>query len=147
MWNRVGLQLQTELEVLLAEQKVSYYGQPVAIIVAETEELALRIAKLVKVTYKNVSSNPPVLTIDEAKKDARRIFTLDKSIKPKGKGTNVTKVIKGIYEIEAQYHYYMEPMTAVVAPIDNTLEVYSSTHWIDITQVAIADCLNIKESE
>lgn len=133
--------------MLLANPKISFYGQPVAIVVASTEAQAVQVAKKVKVTYKNVSSLPPLLTINEAKKDSRRIKTADEAIKPKGKGQNVTKIIKGVYELEAQYHYYTEPITAVVIPEDSRLVVYTGTHWLDISQIAIADCLNIKESE
>lgn len=118
-----------------------------AIVVAETQTLVTDVAKKVKVTYKNVGATEPVLTIDDAKKDSKRVQPGDFTITPKGRGANVNKVVKGKYEIEAQYHYYMEPMTAVVVPVDDALDVYSATQWLDLTQIAIADCLSMKESE
>lgn len=143
---RVGYQLETEDEEIIATD-IKYCGQPIAILVAKTEELAARAAKKVEVTYKNVSSAAPVLTIDQAKKDSKRNQAYPDAISPKGKGDNVTKVIKGTYEIEAQYHYYMEPITCVVVPVDDKLEVFDSTQWMDLTQIAIAQCLNEKESK
>ncbi|KAG7302262.1 hypothetical protein JYU34_013757 [Plutella xylostella] len=145
-FTKPGFQLLTENEEILAT-KIKYYGQPIAIIVAKTAELAQREAKKVKVTYKNVSTEDPVLTIEQAKKDSKRVFPSDAAIVPVGRGTNVQKVVKGVFELEAQYHYYLEPVTCVVIPVDNGLEVYDSTQWIDLTQISIAQCLKMNESE
>ncbi|KAI5646277.1 molybdopterin-binding domain of aldehyde dehydrogenase domain-containing protein [Phthorimaea operculella] len=146
----VGLQLIVEEEELLATTDIKFYGQPVAIVVAESEALAKSVAKKVNVIYKNTSTKPPVLSIDEAKKESTRYepSTADDTIiKPKGKGDNTTKVIKGTYQVEAQYHYYLEPITSVVVPVDKGLEVYDSSQWLDLTQTAIAKCLGISESQ
>ncbi|KAJ8719483.1 hypothetical protein PYW08_011658 [Mythimna loreyi] len=141
-----GIQLQTDEEEILAT-KIKFHGQPIAIVVAKTEKLAEKVAKMVKVTYKNVGTAAPVLTIDDAKKDSKRFVPGTPSIEPDGKGDNVTKVIKGVFEMEAQYHYYLEPITCVVVPVDEMLEVYDSSQWMDLTQITIARCLGIKESE
>ncbi|XP_068630719.1 uncharacterized protein [Battus philenor] len=142
-----GIQLQTEDEEILASSDIKFYGQPVAIVVAKTEELAERAARKVKVTYKNVPKTPPVLTIDDAMKDPNRYLAGDSGIVPKRKGDNVKKIIKGVYEIGAQYHYYMEPISCVIVPVDKGLEVYDATQWMDLSQIVIAKCLNMKESE
>ncbi|XP_059062078.1 uncharacterized protein LOC131854909 [Achroia grisella] len=144
---RPGIQLETENEEILVSSNVKYYGQPLAIVVAVSQELAANAAKQVKVTYKNISFEVPVTTIDKAKKDSKRYMPSDVSIEPKGRGNNVTNIVKGIYEIETQYHYYMEPITCVVVPVDDGLEVYESTQWMDLSQIAIAQCLDIKESQ
>ncbi|XP_050550159.1 uncharacterized protein LOC118267487 [Spodoptera frugiperda] len=141
-----GLPLQTEDEEIIADE-VKFYGQPIAILVAETEKLAETLAKKVKVTYKNVSSAPPVLTIDDAKKDSKRYVGGGPSIERVTRGNKTTKIIKGIYNIEAQYPYYIEPITCVVVPVDDKLEVFDSTQWMDLTQNAIARSLGIKESD
>ncbi|KAJ8720100.1 hypothetical protein PYW07_012143 [Mythimna separata] len=141
-----GLPTEIEDEEILAD-KVKYYGQPVAIVVAETEKLAERVAKMVKVTYKNVSTAAPILTIDDAKKDSRRYVGGGPTIEPKGRGNRVAKVIKGVYDMEAQYPYYIEPITCVVIPVDDKLEVYDSTQWMDLTQCAIARSLNISQND
>lgn len=109
--------------------------------------MAARVAKQVKVTYKNVSTAAPVLTIDEAKKDSKRYVASEFTLEPETKGNNVTKVIKGVYDVEAQYPYFIEPITCVVVPVDNMLEVYDSTQWMDLTQAAVARSLGISESE
>ncbi|CAH2090196.1 unnamed protein product [Euphydryas editha] len=141
-----GFQLESEDEVILADKNIQYYGQPVAIVVATDQELAISASYQVKVTYKNVKNVPPVLTINQAKQDAARIMT-GPTIEPKGRGTNVKKVIKGVYEIGAQYHYYLEPLSCVSIPLDKGIEVYDATQWIDLTQTAVARCLNMPESD
>lgn len=142
-----GLPLITAEEELLASNKILFYGQPVAIVVANNRFLAESMAKQVKVTYKNVSTAAPVLTIDQAKKDSSRYKPSDVAIKPVSRGVDVTKVIKGVFELGGQYHYYIEPLSTVVMPVDNRLEVYDTTQWVDLTQTAIAQTCGIRESE
>lgn len=67
----------------------------------------------------------------------------DKTLEPVDKGTDVQAVIKGKIKFETQYHYSMEPQTCVVVPTEDGMEIYSSTQWLDITNVAVARCLNI----
>nr|XP_034832568.1 indole-3-acetaldehyde oxidase-like [Maniola hyperantus] len=140
-----GIQLETENEEILVE-KVKHYGQPVAIVVAISQDLAINAAKIVKVTYKNVRNTPPILTINQAKKFSDRIKS-GPTIEPKGRGSNVKKIIKGVFEAKSQYPYYMEPLTCVAVPVDKGLEVYDATQWMDLTQIAVARCLNMSESD
>ncbi|CAG9788121.1 unnamed protein product [Diatraea saccharalis] len=145
-FTKPGIQLQMEDEEILATD-IKFCGQPVAIVVATTEELAAKVAKQLEITYKDVRGTPPVLTIDQAKKDSKRYSPYSDGIEPKSKGNNVKKIIKGVYQIDAQYHYYMEPITSVVVPVDERFEVYDSCQWMDLTQIAVAQCLGIKESD
>lgn len=134
-----------EIEEVVSSGKILFYGQPVAILVAETERLAKLMAEKVKVTYKNVSTNPPILSIREAIKSpsAKDRIVLNQEVKAKSKGTNVKKVIKGSFDIYSQYHYTMETQTCVCVPIEDGLDVYPATQWMDLCNVAIADALNI----
>lgn len=55
--------------------------------------------------------------------------------------------VQGRFEIGSQYHYTMEPHTTMCIPAeDGGIDVYSSTQWVDFTQVAIASSLNIPEN-
>ncbi|CAH2267495.1 jg22583 [Pararge aegeria aegeria] len=141
-----GIQLQTENEEILADQNIKYYGQPVAIVVAKSQDLAIQAAKKVKVTYKNLVNTPPILTINQAKKFSDRIMS-GPTIEPKGRGQNVKKIIKGVFELKAQYHYYMEPLSCVTIPIDRGVEVFDTSQWMDLTQIAVAQCLGMTESD
>nr|XP_034833059.1 xanthine dehydrogenase/oxidase-like [Maniola hyperantus] len=140
-----GIQLETEDEEILADKNIKFYGQPVAIVVAVSQDLAINAAKKVKVTYKNVPNTRPVLTINQAKKISDRIISGD-TIEPKGRGNDVKKVLKGVLDAKGQYLYYMEPLSCVVIPVDTGLEVYDTTQWMDITQIAVARCLSMPQS-
>lgn len=59
-------------------------------------------------------------------------------------GGNIKKVIRGVFEIGSQYHYTMETHSCVCIPAENDMDVYSSTQWMDLIQVSIANCLDIK---
>lgn len=123
---------------------MKYNGQPVAIIVANREKVANRAAKLVKVNYEP-SSRTPLLTVKNVlsspEKDDR--VTSDAVIEPTDTGSDTKVVIKDELEIGTQYHYYMEPQTCVARPTEDGLEVYSSTQWLDLTNIAVAQCLNV----
>lgn len=84
---------------------------------------------------------------DVFEKDMSRIVSFPHvSLKAKEFGTNTVHTIKGHMEQGFQYHYTMETQTCVVVPIEDGLDVYSSSQWIDYSQIAIADALNIPNS-
>ena len=56
---------QTDEEEILASKRVSYYGQPIALVAAVTRKLALKAAQMVKVIYKRDKAKP-VMSVKEA---------------------------------------------------------------------------------
>jgi xanthine dehydrogenase/oxidase len=54
-----------------------------------------------------------------------------------------THKISGRFNVGAQYHYTMETQSTVVVPIEDGLDVFATTQWMDVTQIAIADALKI----
>lgn len=102
-------------------------------------------AEEVEVTYKNVKSTPPVLTLREAIKDKGRVLPSG-DVTAKKKGENVEKVIKGSMDMFGQYHYTLETLQCICIPTEDGMDVYSSSQWMDNTQIAIAQLLNIPEN-
>lgn len=74
-------------EILFAENDILYAGQPVGVIVAETNNLANEAAKLVEIKYSEPLKRKPVITVEEAlaTQDDSRIM----------QGTNVPAKKKG----------------------------------------------------
>ncbi|XP_038212836.1 nicotinate hydroxylase hnxS-like [Zerene cesonia] len=137
--------LMTADEEILCSGKVLFNGQPAAIIVANREFTANKAAKLVKIIYSVVNNNKPLITIDDVLKspDSKSRVINNDSIKPSNLGNDVKHVVKGEFKTSDQFHYYIEPQTCVAKPIEGGLEVHSATQWLDLANVAIAQCLNI----
>ncbi|KAJ0176238.1 hypothetical protein K1T71_008412 [Dendrolimus kikuchii] len=132
-------------EEILCSNTVKYYGEPAAIIVTDREKTANHAAKLVKIKYVSINPNKPLLTIKDVLKSPEKEtrITNNKTVEPTDIGNNVNCVINGALSIGTQHHFYMEPQTCVVKPTEDGLDVYSSTQWLDLTNVAIAQCLNM----
>lgn len=135
-------------EEIFCSAKVLYYGQPLGVILADTISLANQAAKLVKVEYERTDCKvlPTIWDVLEAKAEDRITKQPMCNVSEK-KGENTTKSIKGRYEVNGQYHYTMEPQTALVIPSEYGLEVHSATQFMDVVQVAIAKSLLIPENE
>lgn len=141
--NNIFLQIATE--EILCSKTVLFYGQPCGIIVANREQLANSAANLVKVKYSSISKQKPLLNIDDVMKSSRkstRAF-VNQTTDPKDKGSDVKSVIYGEFKVESQYHYTMEPQTCVTKPTEGGMEVYSATQWLDLSNVAVAQCLKV----
>ncbi|XP_052893269.1 xanthine dehydrogenase/oxidase-like isoform X2 [Anopheles moucheti] len=136
-------------EEIFCSEKLIYHGQPVGLVVAETFNLANRASKLVKVQYEKTGSAryPTVKDVLRAKVTERLndmpYSTLGEEFEAAPKGAIK---VKGCFEIGGQYHYTMETQTAVCIPIEDGMDVYSATQWIDFTQIAISKLLNVPEN-
>lgn len=133
------------VEEILASSKILFYGQPLAIVVAETERIAKLAAERVKVTYKNSGKTTPILGVRDVltSPSAKERITVNKTVEPKEKGTDIDKVLKGSFDLYGQYHYTMETQTCVCIPIEDGIDVFASTQWMDFTHIAIAGALNV----
>ena len=62
-------------------------------------------------------------------------------------GSNSKHKIKGKFEIGSQFHFSLEPQSCVCVPVEDGMDVYSSTQWLDVTQIAIAEALNVPSNQ
>ncbi|KAK7794360.1 hypothetical protein R5R35_007242 [Gryllus longicercus] len=136
-----------EEEQILSPGNVKFAGEALGIVVAETQDIAVRASKLVKVDYKDVKK--PVLTIREVLSSGDKSRIADKGkidpTDPKAK-SEAKHVIKGNFDIGGQYHFTMETQSCVCIPIEDGMDVYSATQWMDLTQFAISQALGIPEN-
>ncbi|XP_062708343.1 xanthine dehydrogenase isoform X1 [Aedes albopictus] len=138
-----------DVEEIFCSGEVQFHSQPAGVVVAETFNQAQKAAKAVVITYEKTNNRPLYPTLKSVMDvDARDRF-YDMSFDKKGKGYRVaqaptaTKNIKGRFELAGQYHYTMETHTCVCIPIEDGMDVYSSTQWMDLTQVAIAESIKV----
>lgn len=134
-------------EPLFVENTVMYYGQPCAMIVADTHEIANKAASKVDVFYSDPATGFSITTLF-TKSTQSKLKTFNNAIedfRPRFAETDKNS-ITGTLDIGGQYHFTMEPQTTVCIPKGRELEVYCSTQWMNLTQSAIAQLLNINQS-
>lgn len=56
-------------------------------------------------------------------------------------GVGAQHKINGRFDIGLQYHFTMEPQTSICIPVEDGMDVYSATQWMDLTQIAIANAI------
>lgn len=132
--NRFGLAIQDQR--VMADEKVRYYGEAVALVVAETEEIAVAAAERVRVSYQKL---PAVLTLDQAlAADAPKVHEegnlLQHTKLRKGdveRGfAEADVIVENTYHTQRVDHIVLEP-EASVAALDEygVLNIWTSTQY------------------
>ncbi|KAH8382927.1 hypothetical protein KR009_005850 [Drosophila setifemur] len=136
-----------QAEELFAAGRVKFYDQPVGVIAALTQDAALHAATLVEITYARAQGRIYTnMSQVLAEKQSDRIFCSKKEEQEPLKLKTLAPGDvhgRGIFEMASQYHFTMEPQTTIAVPVDNILQVYASTQWMDGTQGAIAHMLGV----
>lgn len=134
-------------ELCLAEKEVTFIGQAIALIAAETEEAALEAEKLISIEYEPL---PAILTIESAMAanatlaPARKIESGDAESALKV----APHVIKGELTTGAQEHWYLETQTALAIPGEGReMMIHASSQNPAETQTIVAEVLGIPKNE
>ena len=132
-------------EEILCSEKVMFFGQPAAIIVADRGRTAERASSLVKIIYSHTSTNRPLITVDDVlnSQEIDKRTMKNEIVEPSEIGNDVKHILNGELKLKGQSHFYMEPQTCFVVPTEDGLEVNASLQWPDLAAVAIAQCLQI----
>ncbi len=139
--NQIGAIIQDE--PLFAEKELHFIGQPIALILAESELIARKARKLIKL---DIEELPPVTDVHTAFKKKQfiippRTFKLGDTEKA---FSNCAYVIEGTAETGAQEHLYIETQGAYAVPVENNgLKIYSSTQGPTSVQKTIAKVLGL----
>ena len=134
----------------LAEDKVRFYGEPIAVVAADSYEKAYDASKLVKVTYKEL---PAVLDAEEAlQESAERVHENGNICGEfhRGKGDtaaafeNCDLILEDMFEVPPQEHAYLEPEAAYTY-IDEKgrLCLYSSTQNAFLDRTTLCQVLGL----
>ncbi|HEY0142871.1 MAG TPA: xanthine dehydrogenase molybdopterin binding subunit [Thermoanaerobaculia bacterium] len=130
-------------EPLLAEDVVTFRGQPIVVIAAETRAAALAARNAIRVEYDVLK---PILTIEEAI-DAQAFIGPTRFIR-RGDAASVfasaEHILEGWFENGGQDHFYLESQAALALPGEHgALTVHSSTQHPTEIQHVIAHLLGL----
>ncbi|MFT7461009.1 MAG: xanthine dehydrogenase/oxidase [Planctomycetota bacterium] len=135
-------------EYFLAEDEVFYDGQPIAVVVASTQELADKAARdFVRVDYEDLK---PIITIEDA--IAANSYHADYEERVLQQGDpdrameNCRYVEEGLVVLGGQDHWYLEPQNALVHPSPQGVVVHSSTQSPSDVQEWVATFLDLPRS-
>ena len=134
-------------EPLLAPGEVSYIGQPIVVIAAESRA-AFEEAR--RAIVARIEPLPPILTIDEAIE--RRSFIGAKKTIHRGNAenaiANAPNVLEGVFRSGGQDHFYLESQAALAVPDEHgAIVVHSSTQNPSEVQEVIAQILGMRQSD
>ncbi|XP_035691294.1 xanthine dehydrogenase-like [Branchiostoma floridae] len=123
---------------IFSSDEVSYAGQPVALVIADTQVHADAMAKAVQVTYTDMK--PPILTIQDAIATKSFHPNVKEVVKgdPKGALAAAPHRISGEVSCGSQYHFYMETQVCRCTPTEDGMDVQSATQSMDLVQASVA---------
>ena len=148
-WSHLRPQGQTYLP--LQDDQIHYAGQPVALVVAATLDLATFAGTLIKVEYE--ARTPVVFDPRTAKEDAveppQRMWPLSSSVGDANKAIAGAAVkIEQTYTMPDRHHNPMEPHASLAVWDDNgTLTLYDSTQMVVGTRKLVSLVLGVAEEK
>jgi xanthine dehydrogenase molybdopterin-binding subunit B/xanthine dehydrogenase iron-sulfur cluster and FAD-binding subunit A len=138
-------------EELLATKNSPFVGQPIALILAETENQARAATKLVQVTYGDFYDGEPIFDVETAVKKEKFLTHCEHALKS-GDTENAFKhcdhVVEGKAVFGGQHPFYMERISAVALKGDNgNVHVYAGAQNATYVQQKIAQALGVSHSQ
>ena len=135
-------------EPILADDIITYFGQPVAVVLAKSFQEAQYASDLVKIEIDHLDD--PILTLDDAY--SKNSFHDNPIILEKGSVEKEMKKSKfkksGEFEIGGQDHFYLETHVAITFPGENNeYTVWSSTQHPTEVQHGVSKVLNIPSAK
>jgi len=134
-------------EPCLATEEVTFIGQAVILIAAETEEAALVAEKLIVIEFEELEA---IITLQEAI-DKKNLITppriiecgnVDEAFK------SAQHIISGELETGAQEHWYLETQSALAVPGEGReMLIHASSQNPAETQSVVAEVLGIPKNE
>ena len=130
-------------EPAIADGVAEYVGHPIAIVAAETYDLAFQAAKLVEIGYEELE---PVLTIKDALK--QRSFTFNPPSVSRGDVdaalNDAVHRLQGELTCGGQDHFYLEANIALAVPgEDSDMTIFSSTQHPTEVQHGVSTVLGV----
>lgn len=134
-------------EPCLAVSEVSFIGQAVLLIAADSEEIAIEAEKLIRIEYEEL---PAILTLQEAMTRDELIAPARYIINGDAESALATSphLLSGCLETGAQEHWYLETQSALAVPgEENEMLIYASSQNPSETQAIVAEVLGVRRNE
>ncbi len=134
-------------ELCLAIDEVTFIGQAMFLIAAETEEQCREAERLIKVEYEPLE---PILTLERAIEKNSSLGPPMKIERGEVEETllNAPHVLRGELRTGAQEHWYLETQSCLCVPGEGReIKAFSSSQNPTETQALIAEVLGIKKNE
>jgi len=130
-------------EILLAENEVTFIGQPIVVIAAETREAIARAKAAIKIDIEKLD---PIFSIDEAKRRKQFIGPTRRIARGNVDAAfaSAEHVLEGTWINGGQDHFYLESQAAIAVPGEfDAISVLSSTQNPSEVQEVIAHVLGL----
>lgn len=130
-------------EELLAEKELHFQGQPIAVVIAETEQQAFDARKEIKLKF----TEYPAIT-DAREAQAQNALIMPPRTFQMGDTTSAWKdcayIFEGRAQSNGQEHLYLETQGAYAYPLENNnIKIHSSTQSPTAVQRTVAQVLNL----
>jgi CO/xanthine dehydrogenase Mo-binding subunit len=137
---------------VLADKLVRYEGEPVAVVAAETRELARAAAKLVEVGYEPLE---PVTNMEAALRsraprvhDFGNVLRHVHIVRGELEAAEADVWVEGYYETAMQDQAALGPEGGLALPArDGGVDLLVTTQWLDVDRQQLAPCLGLPEEK
>jgi xanthine dehydrogenase YagR molybdenum-binding subunit len=144
--------IMNEERLPLSDDKISYGGQYVAFVVADTLERARYAASLIKIRYEK---SAPILTSKQAAETAKKPkknngedVQIEKGDVEKALADKSLVVIERLYETPQETHSPMEPSATVAEWVaDDRLTLQDATQYVKGAQDVLAQAFDLKKEQ
>jgi len=134
-------------EPCLADKEVTFIGQAIALIAAETEEQLIEAEKKIIIEYQPL---PAIINLETAIEKSNLIAKprIIKRGKPDEIIATAPHVLSGTLKTNGQEHWYLETQTALAIPReDNDMLVYASSQNPSETQAIVSEVLGVPKND
>jgi CO/xanthine dehydrogenase Mo-binding subunit len=147
---------------VLAQERVRYHGEPVAVVAAEHPEQARRAAEAVRVEYEPLelvvdmerATEQPPLHPDRPtmghgyREDPRPNVVRHVVIHHGDPDTEGDVTVEGVYELGIQDQAFLGPESGLAVPDgEGGVDVYVATQWLHVDRDQVAPCLGLRPDQ
>jgi CO/xanthine dehydrogenase Mo-binding subunit len=147
---------------VLAEDRVRYFGEPVALVAAEHPEQARRAAERIRVEYEPLE---PIVDAERAteqeplhpdrptmghgyREDERPNIVRSLVIRHGDPDVEGEVAVSGMYEVGIQDQAFLGPESGLVVPDgEGGVDIYVATQWLHVDRDQVAPCLNLEPEQ